>query len=52
MDNIVLTHNIITFQLRVAQFMNRCRMFLLNFGKPYIGNTPQRLPYWDAKYWF
>ena len=38
MDNIVLTFNSITIKLCVAQFMNRCKMFLLPFGKPHMGN--------------
>ena len=40
MDHIVLTCNSVTIQLCAAQFMNRCRIFLLPFGKPHMGNTP------------
>ena len=49
MDYIVLTFNSITIQLREAQFMNRCRMFLSPLGTPHMGNPPQSLPYWDVK---
>ena len=52
MDHIVLTCNSITIQLRVEQFMNYCRMFILPFEKPHMGNPPQRLPYWDVTDWF
>ena len=52
MDHIVLIFNSITIQLRAAQFMNRCRMFLSSFEKPHMGNPPQILPYWDVTDWF
>ena len=48
MNNIVLTCNSVTIQLRATQFMNGCRMFLSPFGKPRMGNPPQNLPYWDV----
>ena len=47
-DHIVLTCNSITIKIHAAQFMNRCRMFLLIFRKPQMGNIPQSLPYWDV----
>ena len=40
MDHVVLTYNSVTIQLRAAQFMNLCRMFLLPFRKPHMGNPP------------
>ena len=51
MDHTVLTCNSIIIQLRTAQFMNQCRMFLLPSGKPHMGNSPQILLYWDVTYW-
>ena len=51
MDNIVLTYNSVTIQLRASQFMNRCRMFLSPFGNPHMRNPPQILPYWDVTDW-
>ena len=38
MDHVVLTYNSVTIQLRAAQFMKRCRMFLLPFVNPHMGN--------------
>ena len=52
MDHIVLTYNSITIQLRASQFMNHCRMFMLPFGTPHMGNPTQSLTYWDVTDWF
>ena len=40
MDHVGLIRNIINITLYAAQLMNHCRMFLLTFGKPHMGNTP------------
>ena len=48
MDHIFLTCNSINIQLRASQFMNFCRMFLLPFRNPHMGNPPQVLPFWDV----
>ena len=52
MDHIVSTCNSITIQLCAAHFMNRCRMFLLPFGNPHMGNPPQSILYWYVTDWF
>ena len=52
MDNIVLTFNNITIQLRAAQFMNLCRMFLSPFGKPHMVNPTKILLHRDVTDWF
>ena len=52
MDHIVLTCNSINIQLRAAQFMNCCRMFLSPLGNPQMGYPPQSLPYLDVTGWF
>ena len=51
-DNIVLTCNSITIQLRADQFMNRYIMFMSPFGTSHMGNPPQSLPCQDITDWF
>ena len=40
MDNKVLTCNIINIPLYAVHKKNFCRIFLLRFGKPQMGNPP------------